>query len=696
MNNYQISSTINSVTIYREGAVCLRKVHVSGSGSKTIHIPDLPLAMDAPSLCAYIPSGVNKIIGIGTLFNVKQVDDIDVPAEKKALYTATELLSGLNIKLKRFDQEISELQAMVPQYLPQKEGDPPRNCNIQAHIGLADFVNSQLNSKLASRREIVKEIVNAEQELTLRKNRLKELNASINSDQTQITYTAVITLAEIPKDDFEIELEYRIPGVKWVPVYQLRLDNSMRSGSLLMRAAIFQQSGEPWDNVKLSLSTASLDMKQDIPELKSLRIGRYQPQPHVSGWREPPEGLDALFADYDAFTKSSYVYGGNVNDQKTVSIPSPPPPQPSMAQSVPFESAPSYAAPAPILAAKRSPLSAMAKMKARKESDATMMHRMSSDTTYSVSEEAAIYKDSDEAVETKRFQMNTRMDYERLVMNGPDNLSSRGHLSLQLSVQAVFAESYSPDNTVVLDKVSSVRHCAVTAPSAPGGTHSPSSADSFDYRYECCAPATIPSSDKWTTVTVMSCQIDFNPKYQCVPSVDEHVFRTLQIVNKSAYALFAGPVDVSLGDRFLMSTDIPSIAPHATAPRELGLGVEESIKIKRETHFNENSAGLLSGTTLLQNEIDIEINNLLSTPADIEILERIPWVDSDYEKTAKVEELKIQPPWDIVDTPINSIMLKGIRRWKISVQPGEREKLSASFTIRIPSDKMLVGGNRRI
>jgi hypothetical protein len=71
-------------------------------------------------------------------------------------------------------------------------------------------------------------------------------------------------------------------------------------------------------------------------------------------------------------------------------------------------------------------------------------------------------------------------------------------------------------------------------------------------------------------------------------------------------------------------------------------------------------------------------------------------VESDYEKIAKVEELKIQPSWDIVDTPINSVVLKGIRRWNISVQPGERGKLSASFTIRIPSDKMLVGGNRRI
>jgi Domain of unknown function (DUF4139) len=687
MNNNQNSSTIDSVTIYREGAVCLRKVNVSGADSKTIYIPGLPLAMDAPSLCAYIPSGVNKVIGIGTIFNVRLVDDIDVPAEKKALDCTTELLSGLNMKLKRMDRDITELQAMTPQYLPQKEGDPPRNCNIQSHLGLADFVNSQLGAILDSRRELVKKITDAEQELTLRKNRLKELNDSINSDQTQITYTAVITLADIPKDGFEIELEYRIPGVKWVPLYQLRLENDMKSGALLMRAAIFQQSGEVWDNVKLSLSTASLDHKQDIPELRSLRIGRSQPPLNVSGWREPPEGLDALFSDYDAFTNLLAGQSRNYSDQVTAVNYTPPPP-PSPVQAMSFESAPSCAAPVPLRAAKRSAAPLMAKSKVCKEAEDV-------ERCLSTEEESAVY-DVASSVEIMRFQMNTQMDYARLVMSGPDNMSSRGHLQIIASVQTELIRGYSLNNNIVVDKVNVARGRAVTVPSAPKGTYYPSSVDSFDYCYDCCAPATIASSGKWTTVTVMSCQIDFNPKYQCVPSVDDHVFRTLQIVNKSAYALFPGPVDVSLGDKFLMSTDIPAIAPHATAPRELGLGVEESIKIKRETHFNENSAGLLSGTTLLQNELDIEINNLLRTTADIEILERVPWVETDYEKIAKVEELKIQPPWDIVDTPINSVVLKGIRRWKVSVSPGERAKLSASFTIRIPSDKMLDGGNRRI
>src|SRR6202012_4401018 len=74
----------------------------------------------------------------------------------------------------------------------------------------------------------------------------------------------------------------------------------MTSGRLQLRAAIAQRSGEDWRGVKLSLSTANLERATELPELRSLRIGRAQPAPPKSGWREPPPGLDELFGSFDA------------------------------------------------------------------------------------------------------------------------------------------------------------------------------------------------------------------------------------------------------------------------------------------------------------------------------------------------------------------------------------------------------------
>ncbi|MCI0385985.1 DUF4139 domain-containing protein, partial [Streptomyces sp. CNQ085] len=100
----------------------------------------------------------------------------------------------------------------------------------------------------------------------------------------------------------ELEVEYHVPGATWSPVYQLRLDgaDSAFGGTIVLRACVAQRTGEDWTGVRLGLSTADLLRPADVPRLRSLRIGRRQEEPTARGWREPPPGLDELFAGYDA------------------------------------------------------------------------------------------------------------------------------------------------------------------------------------------------------------------------------------------------------------------------------------------------------------------------------------------------------------------------------------------------------------
>jgi hypothetical protein len=39
--------------------------------------------------------------------------------------------------------------------------------------------------------------------------------------------------------------------------------------------------------------------------------------------------------------------------------------------------------------------------------------------------------------------------------------------------------------------------------------------------------------------------------------------------------------------------------------------------------------------------------------------------------------------------------VRGARRWRVKVPAGQALKLTAQYVIRMPGDKMLVGGNRR-
>ncbi|MFH8469273.1 DUF4139 domain-containing protein [Streptomyces sp. NPDC017991] len=120
------------------------------------------------------------------------------------------------------------------------------------------------------------------------------------------TVSALVTLGRTPEGqaaeqdpEVEPELEYEVPGAVWIPAYRLDHRQGDGSGRLVLRASVAQRTGEDWNAVRLSLATADLHRRTDLPRLRSIRIGRRQPAPAPSGWREPPAGLSDLFTGYD-------------------------------------------------------------------------------------------------------------------------------------------------------------------------------------------------------------------------------------------------------------------------------------------------------------------------------------------------------------------------------------------------------------
>ncbi len=287
------------------------------------------------------------------------------------------------------------------------------------------------------------------------------------------------------------------------------------------------------------------------------------------------------------------------------------------------------------------------------------------------------------------------LDYDRLRMPGPEVFGARGKLSQTSEFDAVFAIGVSVQVDVVMAVLSTwqQRWYKVTHLALPPRCVQVASFDHFDFRYDCVAPVDVLSTGTWSTVPVMECKVGLTPQYVCVPSVEPKVYRTLAIANGTTTALLSGPVEVSVGDEFLMTTTMPAIPPGANTER-LGLGVEEAIKVARKTNFAETTGGFLGGSQVLKHDVEVEVNNRLSTPAAIEIRERVP-VAYPSEKDIKVEEAEVKPPWEKVDGVVDGVAISGMRRWRLTVPPGGRATLTAQVLVRIPADKMLVGGNRR-
>lgn len=288
------------------------------------------------------------------------------------------------------------------------------------------------------------------------------------------------------------------------------------------------------------------------------------------------------------------------------------------------------------------------------------------------------------------------LDYDRLIMpQAQDAAGARGRLQPMSEWDFALLSSVSVQVNVVTLVLTKAQSSAAQVDHLPLPHHAcpvRQSAAAFDYRYDCQARVDVSSNGKWSLVPVMTAQVALTPGYSCVPAVEPKVYRVLKLANRSPHALLQGPVDVSVGDEFLMTTQFPTVAPRGDEAR-LGLGVEEALKVARKTQFKETTGGLLGGSTVLPHEIEIEVNNRLPHPAQLEIRERVP-VTQDTD--VKIEELQVKPPWEKDEKVRDGVQTDGARRWQLQVGAGEKVTVSAQFSIKIPSDKMLVGGNRRV
>ncbi len=77
----------------------------------------------------------------------------------------------------------------------------------------------------------------------------------------------------------EVSITYPVEEAWWDWVYEARLDTESRALEIQRKVAVEQASGEDWSDVRLNITTADPDANTATPQLDSLLVDLYQPQP---------------------------------------------------------------------------------------------------------------------------------------------------------------------------------------------------------------------------------------------------------------------------------------------------------------------------------------------------------------------------------------------------------------------------------
>lgn len=724
-----IDTRVESVTLYHRGATVRRTASLDFSSGvpAELFLAGLPLSLvDHTARLRIEAEGGGEVL----LSNVRvglfapPRGTPPVAPEQKALQAVHDALSLLKDRIAQLDSETQRLVdvGVLPRPTPE-EGKMPPPAPMVARVALETLFEESVGKRIELARQLrdeVKVLEEKERELQ-RALQLASTAQQVRPDElTKSIHATVVSGASLKK--VRLVLEYFVVGARWAPSYQCRMTRDCLQADLQLRALVCQRTGEDWRGVMLHLSTASPMSWTEVPELGAIKIGKAQPPPPSQrGFRPPPKGAASLFLDYDRGLSSARAALPVIPSWQAAALaPHGLPtarPQSLRSESVMdelSEAAPEadmaddeapmveeremkkeVAAPARRAMAPPPPAPAMsmpAPMGPPGAGGASMMKMKKASRARDTGGDADEFGGGESPLAAMEVVL-----YASLRLGGAET-GTRGSLT-PVDRRQAFRESLAKLNLVatfdvlaLVERAESQGQDIYSVRAPDGSSDVRAEAGWYDYVYGTDAAVDVPSDGTFHSVPVNTRTATSDVLYVVVPREDPQVYRQALVRNPLASPLLPGPVEVSVGGEYVLTTTLPSVAPGGDF--KLSLGVEQGIKVARNARYLEQRSGdKVVATNELIHDLDIEVVNNLERPAKCEVRERVPQPAPEAEVV--VEEGGIKPTWEPYKQEERGRIIEGGRRWVFTVKPGASQKLAAQYRVKLYANNELVGGNRR-
>ncbi|PRP96429.1 hypothetical protein ENSA7_72440 [Enhygromyxa salina] len=702
-----------------------------------IQLVGLPLALDDSSIRVEVETegeGQAPIAGDLRVTLSVPSDDPELPPPSNGELDLAQLELDLAIEartqLTRAKGRLATLQGLA-RGRPE-EGKAPAPSPTAARLQLLAFRRErgeQLGRAIDAANERVR--VAKEQLETLRE-RERLASSHKNARTHELRKAAILELDHGSGPELvsrvRVKLHYFVPGARWAPAYTVRLDRAMRAATLELRAMVGQSTGEDWHDVALTLSTASPQQWTELPELKSRRIGRRQPPPAKKGWRPPPVGADQLYADYDrglgeppvedepvveAAKSETFVYDLDDDEAEAEEMADAGMPQPDakqrksaapMSMDAPTRSMPPSLSGAPPSAPMQYPMPASLGAPKRSAGFGALVGGAIGGIASAFAPEEGRGGGGGGPMapggggfvpEPELVAGRDLLDYGRLRLSSASSYrrGSLRRIDRRTQYQQLCVEYVRVD--VAIEQIDEAVAWArlLETERAPEGHRWPSSEGGFDYAYVAEAPVDLASTGVFTSLPIDLREAEATPRYVSVPRESADVFRIVALRNPLAAPLLAGPADVYVAGKFALTSSV-ELTP-IDGRIEVGLGVEQAIKIARNVSFSEDTPGMFKRQLELRHTLELEVQNHTSSAATVEIRERLPIAAKALADDISIEVEQVSPEWEDYDPKDAVPSLEGGRMWKVEVPASGKRELSATWIVTIPINHELIGGNRR-
>lgn len=173
----------------------------------------------------------------------------------------------------------------------------------------------------------------------------------------------------------------------------------------------------------------------------------------------------------------------------------------------------------------------------------------------------------------------------------------------------------------------------------------------------------------------MACELD----YVTAPKLVEQAYRRATVTNTSDAILLPGRAQIFVGDEFVGTTDLETVAPDQEV--EVYLGVDDRIAVERELVTGSVDKKFLQDKAVLNYAYSIQVTNLRSNAEKVEVLDQVP--------VSRHESVKVRRGDTSPKASEESEM--GEISWQLRLGAGEKQEIRFAFTVEHPRGTHVAG-----
>jgi uncharacterized protein (TIGR02231 family) len=268
-NEKSIDSKIVKAHVFARGAELTRTANLSlEKGNQTIVMSGVSRNIDDQSIRV---KGQGSFTILNVSKRVNYLRNMPTPDYVKVLEDSLDFYENEIKKNRDYVSVLNEERSLIQTNKNMKGND--QSLSAQELKEMAEFFRSRLIDIAQNQRKTNNTITQLEEEKRNVQNQLNEYRSKLNQPIGEI----VVEVFAENATKAQLEIMYMTQSAGWTPVYDIRGSGSDQQIEASLYASVYQNTGVDWEDVNLTVSTATPSINGTRPKLHPWVLDFYQP-----------------------------------------------------------------------------------------------------------------------------------------------------------------------------------------------------------------------------------------------------------------------------------------------------------------------------------------------------------------------------------------------------------------------------------